>query len=52
MDTYEDAWPIAAIVREHRRRSLYGTREGLLHWQRRAVRTQDLRGTAACIVLM
>ncbi|EIW59766.1 uncharacterized protein TRAVEDRAFT_47067 [Trametes versicolor FP-101664 SS1] len=36
LDAYENCWPVAAIVREHRRRSFNGRKEGLLRWQSKA----------------
>ncbi|KAL1940837.1 hypothetical protein VTO73DRAFT_7878 [Trametes versicolor] len=36
LDAYEDCWPVAAIVREHRRRRFNGRKEGLLRWQSKA----------------
>lgn len=42
MNAYDKAWPIFAIVREHRHKKLYGRRDGLVDWERKAVRLRGL----------
>ncbi|EIW59765.1 uncharacterized protein TRAVEDRAFT_47066 [Trametes versicolor FP-101664 SS1] len=41
MNAYDKAWPIFAIVREHRHKKLYGRRDGLVDWERKAPPSAD-----------